>query len=119
MLEKDGVTTITDPVTRDVAGAVTAALHRRFGHRLQDVYLFGSRAHGCHQADSDLDIAVVLRGATQALSIVDRELLDVTYPIELDHGVHIQAWALPAGELNGNGFRARLATTIRKEGIRL
>ena len=119
MTGQDSVTAIADPVTRDAAAAVKAALHWRFGRRVQDIYLFGSRARGSHRADSDLDIAVLLHGAPEALSLVDRELPDVTYPIEIERGLHIQAWALPADESRGNGFRARLAATIRQEGIRL
>jgi hypothetical protein len=63
--------------------------------------------------------AAPVAATVEALPVVDQELLDVTYPIEIERGLHIQAWALPANKPSGNGFRARLAATIRKEGIRL
>jgi uncharacterized protein len=107
--------------TRSVAAAVKVALRQRFGDRLAGVYLFGSRARGDHGADSDLDVAVLLHDAREPLSSVDRELLDVIYPVEIERGLHIQAWALPAGALSAEGseYRARLAATVRREGVAL
>jgi predicted nucleotidyltransferase len=39
-----------------------AELERRYGERLERLILFGSRARGDARADSDWDVAVVLRG---------------------------------------------------------
>jgi predicted nucleotidyltransferase len=106
---------------------VKAALEHRFGDGLAAVYVFGSRARGEHAPDSDLDLAVVLRNVRQSLASVDLELLDLLYPIEIEQGLHIQAWALPAESLSAGGegsgaakippLRGRLAGTIRREGV--
>jgi predicted nucleotidyltransferase len=110
-----------DRQTTVVAAAVKAVLHRRFGDRLAAIYLFGSRARGDHRLDSDLDIAVVLHDVGEPLASIDRELLDVTYPVEIESGVHIQAWALPTDAMEGvkPEYRARLLATVRNEGVRL
>jgi antitoxin ChpS len=110
-----------DPETLGVAQQLKAAFQARFGSRLAGLYLFGSRARQDHRPDSDLDIAVLLHDAPSLLRTADRELLDVTYPIELARGLHIQAWALPANALSVRGTqpRRRLAETLRREGVAL
>lgn len=111
--------TATDSRTRAVLIAVKSALLERYGSRLAGLYLFGSRARGDHREDSDLDLAVVLHDPRQPLTLADRELLDVTYPIEIEKGMAIQAWTLPAAALAGDRpdpFCGRLAETIRAEG---
>ncbi|HEY5048718.1 MAG TPA: nucleotidyltransferase domain-containing protein [Rhizomicrobium sp.] len=116
-----------DATTGALAGKIKSVLERRYGDGLAAVYVFGSRARGEHQADSDLDLAVVLRQVEQPLGSIDVELLDLTYTIEIEHGLHIQLWALPAESISADetdpsaavGLRARLAATIRREGIRL
>ena len=45
---------------------LTAWLHARFGERLSELMLFGSRARGDGAEDSDLDVLVVVDGLTTA-----------------------------------------------------
>jgi predicted nucleotidyltransferase len=110
-----------DAQSEAVARKVKAALVHAYGDRLAALYVFGSRARGDHRPDSDLDLAVILRNAPSSLAHADDALLDVTYPIEIDHGLHIQAWALAADETGrpSTTFRSRLAETIRREGVLL
>ena len=110
-----------DAQSEAVARNVKAALVRTYGDRLAALYVFGSRARGDHRPDSDLDLAVILRNGPSSLAHADDALLDVTYPIEIDHGVHIQAWALAADDAGqpSTAFRSRLAETVRREGVLL
>jgi len=110
-----------DSQSEAVALEVKAALAHAYGDRLAALYVFGSRARGDHQPDSDLDLAVILRNVPSSLASVDDALLDVTYSIEIDHAVHIQAWALAADDAGqpSTAFRSRLAETVRREGILL
>ena len=111
----------TDALTREIK----ETLEQRFGEALEGVYLFGSRARGEHRPDSDVDVAVVLRRVRGPLAAVDLELLDLTYPLEIERGLHVQAWALPSesmsasGDADYAGLRVRLAATVRREGVRL
>jgi len=110
-----------DAQSETLARKVKATLTDVYGDRLAALYVFGSRARGDHHAESDLDLAVILRTIPSSLSQADNALLDVIYPIEIDHGVHIQAWALAADEAGklSTTFRSRLAETVRREGILL
>jgi predicted nucleotidyltransferase len=110
-----------DSQSEAVAQEVKAALAQAYGDRLAALYVFGSRARGDHRPDSDLDLAVILRNASPSLASVDDALLEVTYPIEIKRGVHIQAWALAADDAGqpSTAYRSRLAETIRREGILL
>jgi predicted nucleotidyltransferase len=123
--KNDGESTIQstvaiDPETLAVVHQLKAALQSHFGPRFAGLYLFGSRARQDHRLNSDLDIAVLLNGASD-LSRADNELLDVTYPIQLARSLHIQAWALPANALTSVDPmpRRRLVDTVRREGIAL
>ena len=74
-------------------------LERRFGERFVALYLFGSRARGDHQPDSDVDVAVVLDQEMPRPFDVTREILEDTYDLLLDTGYYIQPWPLEKGSL--------------------
>ncbi|HEY1614357.1 MAG TPA: nucleotidyltransferase domain-containing protein [Rhizomicrobium sp.] len=117
-----------DAATDVLAQEIKTAVQNHFGAQLDAVYLFGSRARGEHRPDSDLDVAVVLRDVRRPLAAVDRELLDITYPLEIARGLHLQAWAVPLDSMSvhgldndsqDGGLRLRLAATVRREGVKL
>src|SRR5579862_2321297 len=100
-----------DSETMTVVHQIKAALQAHFGPRFVGLYLFGSRARQDHRPDSDVDLAVLLNEPPMPLTAADKEVLLVTYPIEIARGIHIQAWALPADALApaGPATRRRLA----------
>ena len=76
---------MTAPVTREprlardpVLIRFRAALDALYGARLERVVLFGSRARGDHNADSDYDIAVFLHDFVDRWREVDRLIPIVT-----------------------------------------
>jgi len=75
-------------------------LERRFGARFVALYLFGSRARGDHEPDSDVDVAVVLDQEMPQPFDVTREILEETYDLLLDTGYYIQPWPLEKGSLD-------------------
>jgi uncharacterized protein (UPF0332 family)/predicted nucleotidyltransferase len=75
-------------------------LGRRFGKRFVALYLFGSRARGDHEPDSDVDVAVVLDQELPRPFDVTREILEDTYDLLLDTGYYIQPWPLEKGSLD-------------------
>jgi predicted nucleotidyltransferase len=73
-----------------------AALAEAYGARLERAVLYGSRARGDHDPDSDYDIAVFIRNPG-AFSEESAHLADVSTEILFDTGAVISATPFPAG----------------------
>jgi predicted nucleotidyltransferase len=71
---------------------------RHYGSRLKGLYLFGSRARGDHEPDSDADVAVVLEDGPWKYRDERRALSDLTYDRLIDDGVEIQTIPIAASE---------------------
>jgi hypothetical protein len=91
---------ISDPVVRSALRELDLKLRERFGRKYLKLILFGSRARGDNGADSDADVAVVLRGRITDRWALKRLIIQDTYPILLETGLYIQAWPLEEGELD-------------------
>lgn len=83
--------------------------------------LFGSRARGTHRSDSDVDVAVLLRGPRGKLMNTSIDLADIAFEVLIDTGVYIQPlpiwedeWEHPDTYSN-----PRLLENIRREGLLL
>src|SRR4030042_5182396 len=57
-----------------------------YGDKLKSVILYGSYARGQEKQDSDIDIAVILKGDFEVFKEIDR-IIDSTYDIGLNHSV--------------------------------
>jgi predicted nucleotidyltransferase len=71
----------------------TAQLFMQIIARRYDVsraFLFGSRARQTHRADSDVDIAVVLRGARARFLTTKLAMADVAFDVLLETGQRVQ-----------------------------
>lgn len=110
---------IIDPQTR----RATDLFMRRIAVRYDAVggILFGSRARRTHTADSDADIAVLLRGARRPFMAAMRDMDDVAFDVLLETGVRVQPlpiwedeWAAPERYSNPG-----LLANIAREGLRL
>ncbi len=91
------------------------ALDEMFGDQIERVVLFGSRARGDAQPDSDYDIAIFLKDFHDRWSVVDR-LVPLVTDILYDQGAFIHA--LPYRE---GAYRERtpLMHEVRREGVDL
>ena len=89
-----------EPEIAELLADLKRRLERRFGERLIALYLFGSRARGDHEPDSDIDVAVVLDQAMPQPFDVTREILEDTYDLLLETGYYIQPWLLEKGSLD-------------------
>jgi predicted nucleotidyltransferase len=85
---------------------------------VKTVLLFGSRARGTHRRESDVDLAVVLRGSLGKLTDVSLEMSDIAFEILLETNVYIaplpvreEEWDHPETHSN-----PRLLENIRTEG---
>lgn len=76
-----------------------------FLRRLPDAYeveqaiLFGSRARGDHRPDSDLDLAVVLKGARRDFYDTKQLMADIAFDALMETGILVQAFPLWDGDL--------------------
>jgi predicted nucleotidyltransferase len=107
------------------AAAVSAAREfiRRVSarHPVKAALLFGSRARGTHRSESDVDIAVLLRGGRGRLMDTSLELADIAFEVLLETNIYIQPlpiwedeWEHPETHSN-----PRLLENIRREGLPL
>jgi predicted nucleotidyltransferase len=99
---------LEDPVLTRFRTALAAL----YGERLERVVLFGSRARGDAQPDSDYDIAVFLRDGLDLLA-ESRALAEVETDVLLDTGAVITTIPLSAGAY---AHRTPLMQEIRQEG---
>jgi len=102
-------------VAREFVRRVSAA------HSVKTAILFGSRARGTHRADSDVDLAVVLRGQRGKLVDTSLEMGDIAFDVLLETNIYIQPlpiwedeWDRPETHSN-----PRLLENIRREGLAL
>jgi predicted nucleotidyltransferase len=100
--------TLDDPILTRFATEVRAA----HGDRLERIVLFGSRARGDHQPDSDYDVAVFIRepgSRWQELGV----LCKITRAIEEDTGADISPKPLVAGSYE---HRTAFMGELRRDG---
>lgn len=93
-----------------------AALAKTYGERLERAVLFGSRARGDAQPDSDYDVAVFLRDMPDRFAELNR-LADLSTDILYETGGLIHA--MPYQAKTYNDARMPLMHEIRAEGIDL
>jgi predicted nucleotidyltransferase len=103
--------TLNDPILERLRAALTEI----YGDRLERVVLFGSRARGDAQPDSDYDVAVFLRDMPDRMPELNR-LADVATDILYCEGGFVHAMPYPAGSYKE---RTPLMHEIRTEGIDL
>jgi predicted nucleotidyltransferase len=75
------------PNERNALIALVKRLHQRWGDRLLHVVLFGSKARGDFDAESDLDVLVVVRMPDSNYWRHWRQVLDSTADIDLKYDV--------------------------------
>ncbi len=100
-----------DPILRRFRSALDDA----YGERIERVVLFGSRARGEADAESDYDIAIFLRGFHDRWQETDR-LVPIVTEILYDDGAFIHALPYRAGAY---GDRTPLMHEIRRDGVDL
>ena len=110
-----------DKLMQDALEAFKNRLVRRYGNRLKGVLLFGSRARGDHRPDSDADVAVFVDRVDDPVS-EQLTLVDDSYPILFDTGLHIQPWVFDGDALlhpHQPNEEIRLLEAIQRDGVTL
>ena len=103
------------PRANPVLGKFRSALAEMYGSRLERVVLYGSRARGDAEADSEYDVAVFLKDLTNRIAESDRIALTVS-DILSETGMVIHAMPFPSGSYRE---RTMLMHEIRREGLDL
>lgn len=107
---------MTTTVTNDpVLVRLRAALNEKYGNKIDRVVLFGSRARGDAQLDSDYDVAVFINDPGELWDELG-VLAHITTAILNDTGTVISAKPFPAAAY---GERSPLMHEIRGDGIDL
>jgi antitoxin ChpS len=108
-----------DPATARVLRLFAQRITTRYN--VLDLVLFGSRARGDYQEESDADVAVVLRGSHRPLLPTKWAMADEAFEVLLETGIRIAPlpiwggeWADPDRQPN-----ARLLQNIAREGVLL
>ena len=109
----------TEPETMGAAREFVRRVLLRYP--VKAALLFGSRARGTHRADSDVDVAVLLRGSRGKLMDTSLDMADIAFDVLLETNVYIQPlpiwedeWEHPETHSN-----PRLIENIRREGLPL
>jgi uncharacterized protein len=108
-------------LTEEEVRAALAALKERLtillGSSLRGLLLYGSRARGDEAPDSDVDVAIVVRGLDGKLK--DRILHSVA-DIELEQGVPLATFIISETDYRQLLQRERrIALDIQREGVEL
>ena len=113
----DAAAILTDEEIRTTLAALKERLGSLLGRDLVKLLLYGSRARGDADPDSDVDVAIVFRSPDAGMR--DR-ILDAVARIELEHGVPLSTLILPEKEYRRLLERERrIALDIEREGVEL
>ncbi len=85
-----------------------------YGDRLERLVLYGSHARGDARPDSDVDIAVLLRGAVDPADEIDRTAGIVADAV-LEHGRFVSLYPLSTADFEA--AERAIVRTVREEGI--
>ena len=109
-------TTFTD-VEEKAVNELKKSLKELLGNRLISLTLFGSRARGDFDVNSDIDIAVIVRGLTRDLK---NQVLDRVAKIEFDFVTPLSVLVLSEDDFNFLKKRERrIALDIVEQGVTL
>jgi predicted nucleotidyltransferase len=107
---------------RETERAVRAFMQRIAGrYSVSEGILFGSRARHTHHAESDADIAVVLKGTHGNRTAAAVDMAGIAFDVLLETGILVEALPLWEDELRHPELFAKpaLIRNIRRDGVRL
>ncbi len=101
---------------RDAVTAFVETARDRLGDRIDTLYLFGSVARGTQTASSDVDVLAVVADEAE-YAVVDDELLDIAYDVQLAHEVPLEVHSMRASEFAARKERDEpFVRTVVEEG---
>jgi len=85
-----------------------------YGNKLKKIILYGSYARGEENEDSDIDLAIVIKGEIRPFKELDR-MSEITYDIELKYDILLSLY--PISEEHYQNLSTPFLLNIRKEGV--
>ena len=117
---------IEPTIDADTAYAACAFMRQVEGrYPVREAILFGSRARHAHRADSDADVAVILKGPRTGppgdRKAAALDMAGIAFDVLLETGILVEALPLWEDELEhpGQFSNPGLIQNIRREGVRL
>ena len=104
---------VSDKV-HEVLGVLRRRLEALYGERLLKVVLFGSQARGDARSDSDIDVAIVLRGDVDPNLEIDR-VVPITAQLSLENDVLISCVYVSAVDYSAG--QRPLLLNLRRDGV--
>jgi predicted nucleotidyltransferase len=101
---------------KKILSELKQGLIKLYGDQLVDVLLYGSYARGEQRSDSDIDIAVILKGIINSFKEIDR-ITEFSYDISLKYSVLLSIH--PISELDYATKSSPFLLNLREEGISL
>ena len=113
--------TLATPSSATLSATRAFAARVAIEYPTQRAILFGSRARGTAHAESDADVAVILKGQPGHFIKTKMAMNDIAYDILLDTGIRIQPLPVWEGEWANpeNYSNPHLLRNISAEGITL
>jgi len=100
--------------------AFVERLGARYGNDLRRVVLFGSKARGDDDTESDFDLLVVVRGVNHNYQMHWNEIVNIAWGIELTYGIVISLVVKDETDYaTMRQHRLLLARNIERDGIQL
>ena len=94
-----------------------AEVRKIYGLFLHQIILFGSYARGDYNADSDIDIMILLDISDMELKAYSRQLSYMTYDFNLDNDIDIKPIAKSQAHFNKWSENYPFYRSIQKEGV--
>ncbi len=102
-----------DSILREVA----AAYRLVYGDDLVKILMYGSYARGDFDADSDVDIAAIVKGDRQTLQNDLKKVWDVSSDLELEYETIVSPTVIPFDEYEKYREDIPYYRNIEKEGV--
>ena len=89
-------------------------IEKLYGGRFRGIVLYGSWARGTSTEDSDIDLAVILKGKIRPGLEIDR-MINIITELNLKYNILLSVY--PVSEYNYKKLKSPLLMNIRREGI--